>query len=57
MQELSEDIKKYKLRSAMTLLKCAEGSLQLLDGRNRLDAAERAGLSGVDAGGTLVLVD
>src|SRR5262245_19172183 len=55
LRELSDDIKQHGVRSPVTLLKPTEGSPQLLDGRNRLDAAERAGLSVVDADGNLLI--
>ncbi|MBO0737787.1 MAG: ParB N-terminal domain-containing protein [Alphaproteobacteria bacterium] len=55
LRELSADIAQHGLRSPVTLLKPVDGSPQLLDGRNRLDAVELAGLPMVDADGNLII--
>lgn len=44
LDELAEDIKAYGLRTPITLWDDPKGGLWLMDGRNRLEAAERAGV-------------
>lgn len=45
---LGEDIKKNGITVPVTLWKAGNGRLMLLDGRNRLDAMEAAGLPVLD---------
>jgi hypothetical protein len=51
---LGRDIAAHGLRNPVSLLREAD-QLQLIDGRNRLDAAEAAGVPVVDAEGNLLL--
>ena len=44
LDELGADIKKHGLRHDVVLFKADDGTCSLLDGRNRLDAYERAGI-------------
>jgi hypothetical protein len=51
---LAEDIKVNGVMEPVTLWTRPDGRLELLDGRNRLDAAEAAGFATVDEAGTLL---
>ena len=55
LRALGEDISKNGQISAVVLWNDRDGRSYLLDGRNRLDAMEAAGLSVVDAEGKLLV--
>ena len=55
LDELAADIKAHGMLSPVVVMKEANGSLSLLDGRNRLDAAEQGGVQVIDGAGRLLV--
>ncbi len=55
LEELAADIKAHGMLSPVVVMKEANGSLSLLDGRNRLDAAEQGGVEVIDGAGRLLV--
>ena len=48
LKELAEDIRKNGIQTQIVYWQSVDGKISLLDGRNRLDAMEFAGILGID---------